>query len=418
MPRLANQPELKSKASVRGSNPASNDDDIDWMSRSGHWSTQCDVNARKPAKRQQADALILCGHGISLKVDGGTLLIRNGFTHYPQRQETYRFFRGDAAMPSRIIVLDGSGSITFDVMSWLTEQGVPLIRIDWAGEVVAAISGYGYAANPHRVAWQVKTVSDNRKRMEFCNQLIMRKIEGCISTLEKSIRRSDAWEKAMQRAYADLTELELRPPANVEALRTIEANSAASYFRAWREIPLKWQNSGRHPIPDNWKVIGSRTSRFNLAGNRNASHPVNAILNYAYAILQSRLQIHAISDGYDPTIGIMHFRGLGSPAFVFDLMEPERPKIDRSIIEFLKAEKLHPADFTIRRDGGVRLNPQLARRVAGTRCDFVRICPLLRNVGLDAPVATPGAALRMHQIDRLRAFESGPLRAVSPFKLP
>jgi hypothetical protein len=81
--------------------------------------------------------------------------------------------------------------------------------------------------------------------------------------------------------------------------------------------------------------------------------------------LQSQLQIRALSDGFDPTIGVMHFQRTGSPAFIFDLMEPERPKIDRTIIEFLKSEKLHPVDFTIRRDGVVRLNPQLAKRVAG-----------------------------------------------------
>jgi len=340
-------------------------DDLDWLARSSYWCTESALNSREPAKRQQAGPLILCGHGVSLKVDANTLFIRNGFTHYPQKQETYRLFKGAAEMPSRIIVLDGSGSITFDVLSWLAEQNVPLIRINWPGEVVTAISGYGYAANPHRVACQVETVSDNRRRMEFCNQLITRKIEGCILTLEKSIRRSQGWETAMRRAYADLSRIELDPPKTVAELRALEANSAATYFRAWREIPLKWQNSARHPIPDDWKFIGSRTSRFNLAGNRNASHPSNAILNYAYAILHSQVQIQAISEGYDPTLGIMHFQRPGSPAFVFDLMEPERPKIDRSIIEFLKGEKLHPADFTVRRDGVVRLNPQLARRIAG-----------------------------------------------------
>ena len=261
-------------------------------------------------------------------------------------------------------MLDGSGSITFDVMSWLAEQNVPLVRVGWDGEVVLAISGTGLATNPHRVAWQIETSADNDRRMEFCNQLITRKIEGCILTLEKSIRRSDAWEKAMQRAYADISRIELDPPKSVDDLRTVEANSAATYFRAWREIPLKWQNSARHPIPDDWKFIGSRTSRFNLAGNRNASHPVNAVLNYAYAILQCQLQIQAISEGYDPTIGVMHFRNAGSSAFIFDLMEPERPKTDRAIIEFLKSERLHPADFVIRGDGVVRLNPELARHVS------------------------------------------------------
>jgi hypothetical protein len=52
------------------------------------------------------------------------------------------------------------------------------------------------------------------------------------------------------------------------------------------------------------------------------------------------------------------------PAFVFDLMEPERPKVDRALLAFLKSEALHPVDFTIRDDGVVRLNPELARQVA------------------------------------------------------
>jgi CRISPR associated protein Cas1 len=48
----------------------------------------------------------------------------------------------------------------------------------------------------------------------------------------------------------------------------------------------------------------------------------------------------------------------------FDLMERERPKVDRSVLDFVKRTVFDPADFTIRSDGVVRLNPQLARHVA------------------------------------------------------
>jgi CRISPR-associated protein Cas1 len=109
--------------------------------------------------------------------------------------------------------------------------------------------------------------------------------------------------------------------------------------------------------------LGQRSSPFHLAGNRNAAHPVNAILNYAYTVLESGLRIKAIADGYDPTIGLMHEGRDGSSKFVFDLMEPERPKVDRAVLEFIKASVFNPADFTIRSDGVVRLNPQLARAV-------------------------------------------------------
>jgi CRISPR/Cas system-associated endonuclease Cas1 len=57
--------------------------------------------------------------------------------------------------------------------------------------------------------------------------------------------------------------------------------------------------------------------------------------------------------------------GKGAPAFVFDMMEPERPKVDRALFAFVKSEALHPADFTIREDGAVRLNPELASTVSG-----------------------------------------------------
>jgi CRISP-associated protein Cas1 len=39
--------------------------------------------------------------------------------------------------------------------------------------------------------------------------------------------------------------------------------------------------------------------------NNNASHPVNAILNYAYAILESQVRIQIVTGGYDPTIGLL-----------------------------------------------------------------------------------------------------------------
>ena len=72
----------------------------------------------------------------------------------------------------------------------------------------------------------------------------------------------------------------------------------------------------------------------------------------------------AVIYGYDPMFAIMHYERDGSPAFVLDLMEPEPPKVDRAVLAFLKSEALHPADFTIREDGVVRLNPELARTVA------------------------------------------------------
>ncbi len=45
---------------------------------------------------------------------------------------------------------------------------------------------------------------------------------------------------------------------------------------------------------------------------------------------------------------------------MFDMMEPERPKVGGAVLAFLKSEAFHPADL----DGVIRLNPELGRRLA------------------------------------------------------
>jgi CRISP-associated protein Cas1 len=340
------------------------EDDIAWAARSGMWQNRvAKASARRTKRAKAQPGLILTGHGVSLRIENGALTIQNGFTHYPQKREIIRYFRGDVALPGRIILLDGSGSISFDVLSWLAEQKVSVIRIDWKGDIVCVVGASGYSANPFRVSWQLETRENPGQQNEFCRSITTRKIEATIITLEKSIPCSDKWERAMKSAYAALSRLEENPPENISELRALEANCAASYFRSWVGIPIKWRGTSRRPIPDNWHSIGVRSSPYHLAGNRNAAHPVNAILNYAYAALESEIRIKAISDGYDPTIGIMHEGSDGSSKFVFDLMESERPKVDRAVLDFVKGHVFDPADFVIRSDGVCRLNLEMARTV-------------------------------------------------------
>jgi CRISP-associated protein Cas1 len=254
------------------------EDDPVWATRSSMWRTRVEkASARRTKRAKPQPWLILAGHGVSLRIENGALTIQNGFTHYPQQRETIRFFRGDVSLPERIILLDGSGSVSFDVLSWLAEQKVSLIRIDWKGDIVCVAGGSGYSANPFRVKWQLETRENPAKRNEFCRSLITQKIEASILTLEKSIRRSDKWERAMKSAYAALSRLEENPPEIISELRALEANCAASYFRSWVGVPIKWRGVSRRPIPDSWHSIGQRSSPYHLAGNRNAAHPVNAI---------------------------------------------------------------------------------------------------------------------------------------------
>lgn len=88
------------------------------------------------------------------------------------------------------------------------------------------------------------------------------------------------------------------------------------------------------------------------------------MLNYAYTVRQSQLHIEAVADGYDPTLGIMHNRHQGLAAYILDLIEPERPKVDAAILKLISERTFTAVDFVIRSDGVCRLSLQLARIVA------------------------------------------------------
>jgi CRISPR-associated protein Cas1 len=97
--------------------------------------------------------------------------------------------------------------------------------------------------------------------------------------------------------------------------------------------------------------------------NRHATHPVNAMLNYAYAVLESQLRIATVSQGLDLTIGYLHACRPGRAALVYDLMEPLRPRVDRLVWHFIHSQTFSPGDFLIEANGICRLHPQLARQV-------------------------------------------------------
>jgi len=79
----------------------------------------------------------------------------------------------------------------------------------------------------------------------------------------------------------------------------LEATAALSYFKAWQELPLSWEP--KSVIPSDWLEVEHRQSKVS-GDNRNASHPVNAILNYGYAVLESQVRIAAAMLGLDTSI--------------------------------------------------------------------------------------------------------------------
>jgi len=344
----------------QSSNIIENACNSEWGIQSENWIAElAKLQKSRKLRERNPNPLILSGHGNSMRIDKGTLLIKEGFTHFPQKPIGHRYFKGDLELPETIMLLDGSGSLSFDVLSWLSEQAVSLVRIKWNGEVAIVCNGSGYAADQNKVDWQRELRNNSEKRLAFAKDLISRKLKNSIVTLQNQLPQSEYKRKAIDWAKRGIAELPEKL-TSLRQVRALEGHCASAYFKAWTHLELQWKQNSKYPIPDHWKCYRARSAVHECKSeNRRASDPINAMLNYAYAIKLSQLQIEAISNGNHPMLGIMHHEESGKPSYILDLLEPERPKVDAVILDFVQNQKLSPADFILTKNGTCRLSPGL-----------------------------------------------------------
>ena len=203
----------------------------DWANRGAYWVKKTNPTPQyKPSKRHSKHKpLVLSGHGLRLSVHCGTLLIQCGFTHYPQNKEAYRFFNQDRQLPSRIIILDSSGSISFDALGWLANQNVPLIQINWKGEVLNT-SATAYAADPDIVYKQIDFLK-NGKSFKYSKMLILQKIVNCYEVINNHSDNSEIESDVLNKIKDKIKILKRGNISDYDELLNIEAICAASYFR-------------------------------------------------------------------------------------------------------------------------------------------------------------------------------------------
>lgn len=292
-------------------------------------------------KLPHGPSVALGGHGVRLAVNHGALVLSgNG-------EEPRTFYPADRRLPERIALCAADGSISIDALLWLAKRHIPVTLLDFDGSTLGQfLPGSEDAESLPEAQGACPSAAV---------ELIRRKLRSSRDTAtlfpvrESRERAIDAIDTACQALSAE--------PESLEALRLIEARAASAYFSAFPT--LNWKGKD---IPEPWRTVGARSSSLSK-GNRNAVHPLHAMLNYAYGVLQASVTTACGVLGLDVCAGVLHARRAKRPSLVFDLMEPLRPETDRAILPLLR-EPLHRADFFTLSTGAIRLHPTLARAVA------------------------------------------------------
>lgn len=78
---------------------------------------------------------------------------------------------------------------------------------------------------------------------------------------------------------------------------------------------------------------------------RGAESFENSALNYGYAVIASLLLRSILIHGLLPNLGIHHKERYASTPLVYDLMEPLRPFVDKSLLKFIRMYRIDESDF-------------------------------------------------------------------------
>jgi CRISPR-associated protein Cas1 len=107
----------------------------------------------------------------------------------------------------------------------------------------------------------------------------------------------------------------------------LEGTGSAAYFRVFGSL-----------LREGWT--------FEKRTRRPPTDPVNAMLSFAYTLLNQQVLAAVQTVGLDPYVGFLHSTQYGKPALALDLMEEMRPVLaDSVVLSVINKRVLKPDDF-------------------------------------------------------------------------
>ena len=172
-----------------------------------------------------------------------------------------------------------------------------------------------------------------------------------------------------------------RCKARLEAARSvaeivvIEAKAASVYWRSWRDLGLIARRG--HDLPQSWRRFANRNKGAEFLGNKHASHPISAMINYCIVVEAGRLARALAGEGMALQIGFLHSDKHGRNSLVWDAIEPLRAKINARVFAFIASREFGRADFPA---SGINVH-RIARPIIG---EILERCLLPEHDILDA----------------------------------
>lgn len=331
--------------------------------------------------------IALWGYGVSVTVSRGHLVLSDGIL------DARRITRlSKAERPRRIVVVvETGGHVSLDAVRWIVAmQSSSLVLLDRSGVVLAAIGPRRLDDVKLRRAQAVAPWSP--AGVVVAALLLATKLTG-----QASVLRSLDVPQASTRAVESCRDRILATDA-IAPMLIAESDAAVTYWREVAQLSVRFAKRSLDRVPTHWLRFGQRQSPI-ARGNRRAVTPANAMLNFAYAVLEAEVTIALASVGLDPGLGIVHADVEGRASFSLDVLEALRPDADRVVIDILSGRSFSHEDFVELVAGDVRLAPALATELA-RQIRFEQSVGHVVSRVVSALEATPLPAFGSSSLDR------------------
>jgi CRISPR-associated endonuclease Cas1 len=314
---------------------------------------QQDSTSRKsPIGRQ--GVLTVSGFAIKIRVQAGHLEIDYGVGADRHHARLPRVGHG----LKRLVCIGSDGFVSLAALKFLAAQDASFVLLERNGKV-QCVTG-PVRPSEAKLRRSQALAAGNGVGLEIARTLIDAKLSG-----EERVLREQLNSPAAADAISEFRQ-KLNSANTFDAIRILEANAAAAYFREWRFLPVMWPKADLKKIPDHWRFAGSRQSPL-TGGPRLAVTPVHAVLNYCFALLQAETRLCLSALGLDPGLGIgLHTDTANRDSLALDVLEPIRPEIETWLLNWISSEPFRRSDFFETGSGNCRLISELCKKLTDT----------------------------------------------------
>ena len=270
---------------------------------------------------------MLYGYGVNVRVERGHLVAEGGVGSDRYKSRFPRVGHG----LERLVVVGTDGVVSLSALRWLADQNASFVMLERDGTVLATTGPVRSSDIRLRRAQALAHQTGLAFRMS--RELIDRKLAGQERIARESLQDHPTATLITQ-FRSELAEVE-----SIDAIRFIEARAAKAYWNAWRSLSIIFPEKELPRVPEHWRSFGSRVSPLS-SSPRLAANPVNAILNYLYALLEAECRLAIAALGLDPGMGVLHMDTTNRDSLACDLMEPIRADVDAYVLNRIICQTL------------------------------------------------------------------------------